>query len=190
MVWAAHPRAEIYLGALSFVEAFIFPVMPEVMLAPMTLARPQRWARYASVSLVFSLLGAIVGYAIGHYAFDLVRPFLDYFGWLDSIDAMVARLRVDVIAHPWSAFWMLVLAGFVPIPLKVFTWAAGIVGMPMLPFLAGMLVGRGKRVFLLAGLIRIGGARAEAALHRWIEVVGWALLAIIVAIVVYLKFLH
>lgn len=188
--WAAHPHAERYLAGLSFVEAIIFPVAPEIMLAPMVLAKPQRWARYAAISLFFSMLGAFVGYALGHYAFGLLRPLLADIGWLPKLDALVAELGAEVNTHPWNAFWMLVLAGFVPVPLKIFTWASGIVGMPLLPFIGGMLIGRGKRVFLLAGVIRLGGERAERALHRWIEWIGWALVAAVVAAIVYLKFLR
>ena len=188
--WASHPRAEPLLAALSFVEAIIFPVMPEVMLGPMVLAKPQRWARFASVSLVFSVLGAIVGYALGHFAFEWVRPLLESLGWLERIDHQVAELR-EIAAHsPWSAFWLLVLAGFLPIPLKIFTWASGIVGVPLLPFIASMIVGRGKRVFLLAGVIRIAGPRAEAALHRWIEWIGWAVLVAIAVAIIYFKFIR
>ncbi|MEO7431471.1 MAG: DedA family protein, partial [Dokdonella sp.] len=117
-------------------------------------------------------------------------PLLAEIGWLPRIDELVAQLRGDVAAHPWKAFWMLVVAGFVPVPLKIFTWASGIVGMPLLPFVAGMLFGRGKRVFLLAGLIRLGGKRAEEALHRWIEWVGWAIIALLVLLVVYFKFVR
>jgi membrane protein YqaA with SNARE-associated domain len=157
------------------------------MLAPMVLAKPRRWARYAAISLLGSMLGALIGYALGHYAFDAVRPMLARLGWLTNLDELVARLRADVLVHPWKAFWMLVLAGFVPVPLKIFTWACGIVGMPLLPFLAGMLVGRGKRVFLLAGLIRIGGKRAEEALHRWIEWIGWALIVLLIAVIIYFR---
>lgn len=188
--WAAHPRAELYLGVLSFFEAIIFPVAPEIMLAPMVLAQPRRWMRYASISLVGSLLGAAIGYALGHYAFDALRPLLAHLGWLASIDELVARLRGDMLAHPWNAFWMLVLAGFVPVPLKFFTWASGIVGMPLLAFFAGMLIGRGKRVFLLAGLIRLGGKRAEEALHRWIEWIGWSIVVLIAFAIVYFRFIR
>ena len=113
--YAGHRLAERYLALLSFVEAIIFPVMPEVMLAPMVLARPHLWFRYATVSLAYSLAGAFVGYALGHYAFHLVRPLFDVLGWLPRIDALVAELSADVVAHPWRAFWMLVLAGFVPL---------------------------------------------------------------------------
>ncbi|MBS0570768.1 MAG: DedA family protein [Proteobacteria bacterium] len=188
--WAAHPRAEGYLAGLSFVEAFIFPVAPEFMLAPMTLAKSARWARYATISLAFSLLGSLIGYALGHFAFDALRPLLADSGLLAHLDKLVAEFRADAAAHPWKAFWLLVAAGFVPIPMKVASWACGIVGMPILPFLAGIAVGRGKRVYLLCGLIRLGGERAEKAIHRWIEWIGWAVVALVILIVIYLRYLR
>jgi membrane protein YqaA with SNARE-associated domain len=188
--WAAHPRAERYLAALSFVEAFIFPVMPEVMLAPMTLARPRRWARYAGISLLLSLAGSLVGYALGHYAYVAMKPLLESLGWLQRLDALVAQFGADAVAHPWRAFWLLVAAGFVPIPMKVATWACGIVGMPMLPFLGGIAIGRGKRVFVLCGLIRLGGERAEQAIHRWIEPIGWAVVTALILLVIYFGYLR
>ncbi len=171
--WARHPRAPALLTGLSFIEAIIFPVMPEVMLAPMSLAQPRRALWFATISLIGSLAGALVGYALGHFAFAALQPVIEWLGWSARIDAQVLHLREVVAESPWRAFWLLVLAGFTPIPLKIFTWASGIVGVPLIPFFASMLVGRGKRVYLVAGAIRLGGARAEAALHRWIEPVGW-----------------
>jgi membrane protein YqaA with SNARE-associated domain len=132
----------------------------------------------------------LVGYALGHYAFDAVRPLLDWLGWLPRIDALVIQLRAEVAAHPWNAFWMLVAAGFIPVPLKIFTWASGIVGMPLLPFIGGMVVGRGKRVFAVAGAIRLGGKRAEEALHRWIEWIGWGILVLLAGLFVYFRFMR
>ena len=183
--WAQHRNAPMLLGVLSFVEAVFFPVMPEVMLAPMALSRPQRAFRYATISLVCSLAGALVGYALGHYAYELVKPLFAKLGWAGHIEEQVAYLREIAIESPWKAFWILVLAGFAPIPLKFFTWASGIVGVPLLPFMASMFIGRGKRVYLLAGAIRIGGPRAEAALRRYIEPLGWIALALIAALVGY-----
>ena len=132
------------------------------------------------VSKAFSSgLSPVVGYLLGHYAYEVVKPALAALGWRERIDAEVAQLR-EIVAHsPWKAFWLLVLAGFTPIPLKIFTWASGVVGVPMLPFLAAMLVGRGKRVYLLALVIRLGGERAERALHRWIEHLGWAAMLLV-----------
>jgi len=188
--WAAHPRAEWYLAGLSFVEAFIFPIAPEVMLAPMTLAKPARWARYAAISLFFSLLGSFVGYALGHFAFHALRPLLADIGWLPTLDDLVNQLRGELGENPWKAFWMLVIAGFVPIPLKIFTWASGIVSLPLPAFVAGMLIGRGKRVFLVCGVIRLGGQRMEHTVHRWVEWIGWGVLALIVFLVIYFRYLR
>jgi membrane protein YqaA with SNARE-associated domain len=184
--WARHRNAPALLGVLSFVEAVFFPVMPEVMLAPMALSRPQRAFRYATISLACSLAGALVGYALGHYAYELVKPMFARLGWAGHIEEQVAYLRDIAIESPWKAFWILVLAGFAPIPLKFFTWASGIVGVPLLPFMASMFIGRGKRVYLLAAAIKLGGARAEAALHRWIEPVGWIALSLLLAAVAWL----
>ncbi len=184
--WARHRRAPALLTGLSFAEAVVFPVPPEVMLAPMCLARPQKAFWFAAFSLIGSLAGAAVGYLLGHYAFELVRPVLASLGWIDRIDIEVAALREIAAQSPWKAFWLLVVVGFTPIPLKIFTWASGIVGVPMLPFLASMLVGRGKRVFLLALAIRLGGERAEAALRRYIEPVGWIATALLLAVFTWL----
>jgi membrane protein YqaA with SNARE-associated domain len=184
--WARHPRATLLLVVLSIAEAVIFPVMPEVMLAPMCLSQPRRSFRFATLSLMGSLVGAVLGYLLGHYAWELVKPLLTSFGWIGHIDSQVASLRALAQQSPWKLFWLLVLAGFTPIPLKFFTWAAGIVGVPLLPFLASMLIGRGKRVYLVALAIRLGGERADAALRRYIEPIGWGALVLLTAAIVYL----
>jgi membrane protein YqaA with SNARE-associated domain len=183
--WARHRHAEYYLAGLSFVEAFIFPVAPELMLAPMTIARPQNWARYATISLAGSMLGSFVGYALGHFAFDLLRPLLADLGWLPSFEEQVAKLHG---ASAWKIFLLLVAAGLLPIPLKIFTWASGFVGVPMIAFVPGMLVGRGKRVYFVCGVIRLAGERVEKTLHRWIEWIGWAMIVLIALVVAWFKF--
>jgi len=184
--WSRHPRAPLYLVMLSVFEAVFFPVMPEVMLAPMCLSQPRRGFWFAFISLLGSLVGAVIGYVLGHFAFEALRPALESMGWLEHIDNQVTWLREIAVQSPWKAFWLLVLAGFAPIPLKFFTWASGIVGVPMVPFMASMAVGRGKRVFLVAGAIRLGGERAESALRRYIEPIGWIALALIVLLIAYL----
>jgi len=181
LVWARHRRAPALLTGLSFAEAVVFPVPPEVMLAPMALSQPRRAFWFATLSLAGSLAGAVVGYALGHFAYELVKPLFTALGWIDRIDAQVVYLREIAAQSPWKAFWILVIAGFTPIPLKIFTWAAGIVGVPFLPFMASMAVGRGKRVYLIALAIRLGGVRAEAALRRYIEPIGWIALGLLAA---------
>jgi membrane protein YqaA with SNARE-associated domain len=173
--WSGHPHAERYLAGLSFVEAFIFPIMPEVMLAPMALARPARAFRYASVSLLFSLLGSLVGYVLGHYAFEALQPLLADLHLLAPILRGVENLRAQMTTHFWGLMLVLLLAALQPVvPMKFITWASGIVGVPLIPFLLCIALGRGKRVYLLALLIRMFGPRAAGLLHRHIERIGWA----------------
>ena len=179
LVWARAPYAVYYLCALSFFEAFIFPVMPEVMLAPMMLAKRLRAFFYANISLLFSLLGALVGYALGHWAYEGVKPLLSLH-MQQVITVWVDNLRIDMNQHWLVMLGALTLAALQPvIPMKLVTWAAGIVGVPVLPFLACVVVGRGKRVWLLALLIRLFGERAEHMLHRNIEWIGWATLVLL-----------
>jgi membrane protein YqaA with SNARE-associated domain len=179
IVWSKHPRAPLILLLLSFVEAFVFPVAPEVMLAPMCLAQPKRAFRFAGLSLLGSVFGMFVGYAIGHYAIDLVMPWLIDLGYGPQFDAV----KQEAIAH---GFWMLLIAGFTPIPFKIATIAAGAVGMPLLPFFLGGVIGRGKRVFIVAGAIRLGGEKAEAWLRRNVEPIGWLALVLLIGLITWL----
>ena len=182
LTWASAPRAVYYLCGLSFVEAFIFPVMPEVMLAPMMLAKRAKAFFYANVSLLFSLLGALVGYALGHWAYELIRPlFSEHMQAV--INTWVETLRLAMNQHWLTMLGALTLAALQPvIPMKFVTWAAGIVGVPLVPFMACMAVGRGKRVWLLAILIRLFGERAEHLLRKNIEWLGWVALALLVVL--------
>ena len=180
---ARHPRAPAYLVFLSFIEAIIFPIMPEVMLVPMCVAKPRRAFWFATLSLAGSMVGALVGYFLGHYAFEALKPMFAAIGMLHGIASGIAIVQAKMAESPWAVFTFLVLGGFMPIPMKVFTWASGIVGVPMLPYLASMAIGRAKRVFLLALVIRLGGERAEATLRRYIEPVGWVATVLVVGLV-------
>ncbi len=186
VLWARHPKASVLLTAFSVAEAVIIPVPPEVMLAPMCLAQPRRAFRFAGLSLAGSMVGATIGYALGHFTFELLVPVFESLGWIEKINAQVSYIRDIASQSPWQTFWLLVLAGFTPIPLKIFTWASGIVGVPFLPFLASMLIGRGKRVFLVAGAIGLGGERAERVLRHYIEHIGWLVTGVLVLALGYL----
>lgn len=180
LTWARHPKAVYYLCGLSFVEAFIFPIMPEVMLAPMMLGKRQKAFFYANISLLFSLLGSLVGYALGHWAFHALSPLLDSLHLLAPIEKGVDNLRLQMNEHWLGLLFVLMMAALQPVvPMKFVTWASGIVGVPVIPFLLCMALGRGKRVWLLALLIRIFGERAERILHKHIERIGWAALLIL-----------
>ena len=179
ILWARHPRAPILLTFLSFIEAIFFPVPPELMLAPMCVAAPRRGFYYASLSLLGSMFGMFVGYAIGYYAIDLAMPLIERMGYGGEFES-IKQQAAD------NGFWLLLIAGFTPVPFKIFTLASGAVGMPLLPFFAGGAIGRGKRVFLVAGAIRLGGEKAEARLRKYIEPIGWGALVLLAVAVAWM----
>lgn len=186
ILWAAHPKATWYLGFLSFIEAIFFPIMPEVMMAPMCLAKPQHAYRYATISLICGLVGSLLGYALGHFAYESISPFLSE-SMRVGIDGWVQNLRLQMNEHWLTLLFVLVIAGLQPvIPMKIVAWASGIVGIPLLPYLACMAVGRGKRLFLLALAIRLFGEKAQEKLQKYIEPIGWLAIGLLVAVIVYI----
>ncbi|TSE29641.1 SNARE associated Golgi protein [Tepidimonas thermarum] len=170
--WARHRHAPRYLAALSFAESSFFPVPPDVMLAPMALANPQQAWRLAWLTTWTSVLGGLAGYLIGWLAFAALEP------WLRGSSYWPAYQQAVAWFDAWGA-WAVFIAGFSPIPYKVFTIAAGALAMPLLPFALASLVGRGARFFLVAALMRWGGARMEPLLRRHIDRIGWAVVALV-----------
>lgn len=173
MRWAAHPHAPRYLAGLSFAESSFFPVPPDVMLAPMVLAAPQRAWWYALLTTLASVAGGLAGYAIGYFALSAITPLLQDLGYYS--DYLVVKSWFET----WG-FWAILLAGFSPIPYKLFTIAGGALAMLLPTFLLGSLLGRGGRFFLVAALIKLGGSRLEAGLRRYIDGIGWAVVALLV----------
>jgi membrane protein YqaA with SNARE-associated domain len=173
LYWAGHRHAERYLAAMSAAESVIFPIPPDVMLAPMTLAQPSRWLRFATICTLASVLGGALGYALGAFALDAVMPWIERAGKRETFEQIHGLFET-------YGFWIVFVAGFTPIPYKVFTLASGAAGMGFLPFILGSLVGRGGRFFLVAMLIRWGGARLESSLRRYVEWIGWGVLAAVV----------
>ena len=176
MRWAAHPHAPRYLAGLSFAESSFFPIPPDVMLAPMALAQPARAWYYAAITTVASVLGGVVGYFIGVFAFELVEPLLREAGYWGHY------LTAQSWFQRWG-FWAVFIAGFSPIPYKVFTIAAGVVGMAMPAFVLASAVGRGGRFFLVSALMRWGGERMQSLLRSYVDRIGWA--TVVLAAVLY-----
>lgn len=168
-----HRRAPWCLGALSFAESSFFPIPPDVMLAPMCLAMPRKAWHLAALTTVTSVLGGMLGYFIGVFAFDLIQPYLqDSRYW--------AAYETAVVWFKDYGFWAIFVAGFSPIPYKVFTVAAGAMSMAFLPFVIASIIGRGMRFFLVAGLMAWGGEKMENTLRRYVDRLGWAMLALII----------
>ncbi len=165
-----HPKASYYLAGLSVVEATLLPFPPDIILAPMVLSKPQNAWRYAGLTTFFSVLGGLVGYLLGALLFSLIE------GWVQTFGYEASYLRVQAWFVVWG-FWAILLAGFTPVPYKIFTIAAGASGMPLLPFILGSLAGRGSRFYLVSAVMRWGGRSMERVLLRYIEWLGWLLAA-------------
>ena len=174
MQWARHRHAPWFLGMLSFAKSSFFPIPPDVMLAPMALARPQRAWWLAALTMITSVLGGLFGYLIGYFAFELVAPLIERAGYWS------AYLQAKDWFAEWG-FWAIFIAAFTPIPYKMFTIAAGVISMALLPFVLGSLIGRGARFFMVAGLMVWGGPRMEGLLRKYVDAIGWSVVALAVA---------
>lgn len=177
--WSRHRHAERYLGAMSFAESSFFPIPVDVMLAPMVLADRTKWVRLAFIATAFSVLGGLGGYAIGWGMFEAIEPWLSDSHYWDAY--LTARQWFDDYG-----VWVVFVAGFSPIPYKVFTIAAGVAALSLPGFFIGSLIGRAARFFLVAGLVRAGGERFESSLSKHIERIGWAVVVVSAIIIAWL----
>jgi len=180
MQWARHQHAQRYLAGLSFAESSFFPIPPDVMLMPMSLANPSRALWFASITTIASVLGGLLGYLIGLFAFDMVEPLLQSAGYYPKY------LQAKAWFDEWG-FWAVFLAGFSPIPYKVFTITAGVISMALAPFVIASLIGRGGRFFLVAMLMAWGGERMENMLHKYVDRLGWLIVALVIVVVLMVK---
>lgn len=177
--WARHRHASYYLGSLSFAESSFFPIPPDVMLAPMVLANPGRAWWYATLTTVTSVLGGIFGYFIGYFAFEAVQPWIEQFGYM-------AHFKIAQTWFEQWGFWVILVAGFSPVPYKMFTIAAGTMSLLFPVFVVASLIGRGLRFFIVAGLAQWGGIYLEKHVHQYIEWLGWlSVLLIVIAVLIW-----
>jgi len=183
MMWSQHRFAPRYLAGLSFIESSFFPFPPpDVMLAPMSLSQPGKAWFFAGLTTVASVAGGIFGYLIGMFfyeALSLEQVLKDVNYW-DKF--MLARSWFD----EWG-FWAVFLAGFTPVPYKLFTITAGVISMSFLPFVLASFIGRGARFYLVAGLMKWGGEPMEAKLRKYVDVLGWLMILIVVIAYFYLN---
>ena len=157
--WAKHPQSAKALSVLSFLEASIFPLPVDPLLLAMGFTKPKKSFYYAFLTTFFSVLGAIGGYLIGVFAWTAISPF--FFSYVfpqQSFDQVVVHLQ-------GATFLSIFIAGFSPIPFKIFTIAGGVVSAPFLPFVLASISARGLRYFILGGIIYFMGDKAQ----KWID---------------------
>jgi membrane protein YqaA with SNARE-associated domain len=160
---AAGPAAEKWLIGISFADSSFFPIPPDVMQIPMSIARPERALRYAAVSTIASVCGALLGYAIGALLYQTIGvPLLHFYGY----EQKFVEFAADVSRN---GFWFMLAFAFLPIPYKVATIAAGSIhlGLPIL--LAASVLGRGGRFFLVALILRRYGNVAQRIIDRYLQ---------------------
>ena len=182
LCWSQHRHAPYYLAGVSFAESSFFPIPPDVLLISMGLAKPSQVWRYAGLTTLTSVLGGILGYVIGVFFLHIIYPWLVYFGYLPAYQ----------MAQTWFqhwGFWAILIAGFAPIPYKIFTIGAGAIHMTFLPFLFASILGRGLRFFLLAMGIACGGERLQQYLARSIDRLAWILLTILILAYIAYKYI-
>lgn len=180
---SSHPKATWWLGGLSVAEASFFPIPVDVMLAPMVMAQRQRAFYLAMLTTVCSVVGGLIGYVIGYFMLDAVTPLLHKVGYWEGY------LTVQNWFAEWG-FWAVLVAGFSPIPFKLFTIAAGASAMLLAPFTLAALISRGARYLLVAYIVRWAGPTFEKNMLRHIDTIGWAMLALIVLGVLVYQFSH
>lgn len=175
-----HPRAEEGLYLLSFCEAIFFPIPPDVLLVPITLARRQAWIRIAALTTAFSVIGALVGYMLGMFLFGtIVEPIIDFYG----LGEEVARVSLWFGA---GTFLVMFASALTPIPFKVFAVTAGLLSAPLFPFVIGFILGRGIRFFVEGYMLHRFGDTIAIAIYK---MVNWYSL-VIVLVVIFLTVLY
>ena len=176
MSWAKSNHAVRILSTVSFVESFVFPIPPDLLLIPLSISNPKKAYYFAMLTTIFSVLGGVIGYLIGIYFADL---FLSALGW------MFDEKSVETTTE-WMAEWgvmVVLISGFSPIPYKVFTVASGVTGLMFIPFLIASFLGRGMRFFLIGFIVSKGGDNLEKKIRKYAEVIGWTGISILFAYV-------
>lgn len=183
MLLAQHPRARFWLGAVSFAESSVFPIPPDAMLVPMALARPDQAWRLATICTVTSVLGGVLGYAIGYFLFEAIaQPVLAAYGHADAL------ARFEEWFRRWGAA-VILIKGLTPIPYKIVTIAAGAAKMDFGIFLLTSLVTRAARFFLLAALIRQFGPAVRDFIEKRLMLVTTSVAAAIVLGILALRYI-
>ena len=180
--WSRHRYAERYLAFISFIESSFFPIPTAVMLAPMVLAQRQRAWWLATLTTITSVAGGLLGYAIGYFLFDQIGATL--------IDLLGKEERFLEVKSKFLEYgvWLVLLAGVTPLPYKLCTITSGLLGLAIVPFIIASLIGRAGQFFIIAAVLWWGGPAIETHLRKWMEIIGWVLIAAVVAAYLVFKY--
>ena len=179
---AGHKSSKFFLGVISFVESFIFPIPPDVLIIPMTIAKRKEWLRIATIATVCSVLGACLGYLIGYIFFNEIGVKIFELYGVDN----TSFLKEKVSSEGGTVAWMtlLAIAGFSPVPFKLLTITSGFVHFNFLYFVIVSLITRGLRFFIIAFLIGNFGTTMKKIIEKKLVLVS-IIISIILIIFVF-----
>ena len=184
---AAHKSSKFFLGIVSFVESSFFPIPPDVMIIPMVFAKKKEFIKIFLVATIFSVLGGVFGYFLGSFFFDFASEIISIYGYEDKILKIKNDLNEGTGFYAW--FGILFLAGFTPLPYKVFTIASGLVGFNLLIFIIVSIISRGLRFFIISFLSYKFGHLFTEFMNKhgskWFTIIG-VVLVFIFAVVIYI----
>ncbi len=183
---AAHKNSNYFLGLVSFLESFFFPIPPDIMIAPMAIAKKNQFFKIFFIATFFSVLGGIFGYVIGAFFFDLAMNIFEFYNYEDKVINIKNALSEGDGFYAWLT--ILFLAGFTPLPYKVFTITSGIINFNLLIFILISLISRGLRFFIVSYLSSKFGNTFTNYINkhgeRWFTIIG--IFIVIIAIIFYL----
>ena len=186
---AAHKSAEIYLAIISFIESSFFPIPPDVMIVPMVMAKKERFLRIFINATFFSVLGGLFGYLIGFIFGDLAMSVVEFYNYENKVNDLKSSLTEGTGIYIW--LMTLFLAGFTPLPFKVFTITSGLIGFNILIFLLICLISRGLRFFLVSYLtFKFGQIFVEFLEKKgtlWTTIIGILIVLVFLITFFYLK---
>ena len=183
---AAHKSSKFYLALVSFIESSFFPIPPDVMVIPMVISKKNDFLKIFLITTIFSVLGGILGYFIGAFFFDLGMQVITFYGYQDKLISLKNNLINSEGFYTWLS--ILFLAGFTPLPYKVFTITSGLIGFNILIFILISLISRGLRFFIVSYLSYKFGDLFSQFMEKhgskWFTIIG--ILIVIVGIIIYL----
>ena len=184
---AGHKSSKYYLAIVSFIESSFFPIPPDVMIVPMVISKKNDFLKIFFITTIFSVMGGILGYFIGAFFFEFGSNIMNFYGYEDKLSNIKENLINSDGFYAWLG--ILFLAGFTPLPYKVFTIASGLIGFNLLIFIFISFISRGLRFFIVSYLSYKFGDLFNRFMDKhgskWFTVVG--ILIVIIGILIYLN---
>jgi membrane protein YqaA with SNARE-associated domain len=187
---ASHKSSNFFLGLVSFIESSFFPIPPDVMIIPMVIAKKKSYLKIFLIASIFSVLGGIFGYILGSIFLDMAMNVIEFYGYENKINTLTSTLTQGEGLIAWLS--ILFLAGFTPLPYKLFTIASGLIGFNLLIFIIVSLISRSLRFFIIAYLSYKFGDLFTEFMNRngskWFTVLGILLVLVFIIIFLVTKF--